>query len=110
MSDSMLSATGGRYWGAGIFNDSVQQVSQRYQIIHGYYNAGSHYGFELNRSISKQSCGIWPYMCEGQSCELAENRDIELSITQHFRHVVRVCYDRGFRLVSHLNPLVLFVK
>ncbi|HEV7910354.1 MAG TPA: hypothetical protein VGP28_04545 [Methylocella sp.] len=101
MSDSMLSATGGGYWGAGILNDSVQQVSQRYQIIHGCYNAGAHYGFDVNCSVSKQNCGIWPSMCKGQRYKETSYRNIEWSITQHFRHVVRVCYDWWFRLVSH---------
>jgi hypothetical protein len=102
MSDSMLSATGGGgYWGAGILNDSVQQVSHRYQIIHGCYNAGSNYGPEASVSVSKQSCGIWPSMCKCQSYKWTSYRHIEWSITQHFRHIVRVCHDWWFRLVSH---------
>ena len=101
MSGSMFSATGGGYSGSGILNDSVQQVSQRYQIIHGCYNAGAYYGFEVNRSISKQGSGIWPYMCKGQIDEGAGCHHIKLSVTQYFRHVVRVYYDWLFRLVSH---------
>jgi hypothetical protein len=53
MSDSMLSATGGGWYrDAGVLNDSVQQVSQCYQIIHGCYNAGSHCGFEGSVAVS----------------------------------------------------------
>jgi hypothetical protein len=101
MSDSMLSATGGGYWGGGILNDSVQQVSQRYQIIHGCYNAGSHYGFEVNRSVSKQNCGIWSRMRKCQSYKVAGYRHIEESITKHFWHIVRIYHDWWFRFVSH---------
>jgi hypothetical protein len=97
MSDSMmLSAIGGGYCGVGILNDSVQQVSQRYQIIHGCYNAGSSYCFEVSVSLSKQSRDIWPCVCKGQSRKWPGYRHIEWSITQNFRHIVRICHDWWF--------------
>jgi hypothetical protein len=68
MSDSMLSATGGGYWGTWVLNDSVQQISQRYQIIHGCYNAGSHYGFGIDQSIPEHDCHIWPCVRKSQDC------------------------------------------
>jgi hypothetical protein len=59
MGDSMTSATGGGYLNAGILNGPVQQVSQRYQIIHGYYNAGAYYGFWIaNPTPEHDSRGI----------------------------------------------------
>jgi hypothetical protein len=104
MSDSMLSATGGGYWGAWVLNDPVQQVSHRYQIIQGCYNAGSNCGFEVSVSVLKQR--IWPSMCKCQSYKRTSYRHIEWSITQHFRHVVRICYDWGFSSLI-LRALIL---
>jgi hypothetical protein len=101
MSDSMMSAAGGGHLSAGILNESVQHVSQRYQIIHGYYNAGAHYGFPIASSISEHDPSIGSYMRKSQGCEGAGNRNIDLPIAQSFWHVIRVGYGRLCRLVSH---------
>jgi hypothetical protein len=80
MGDSMMSATGGGYLNAGILNEPVQQVSQRYQIIHGYYNAGAYYGFWIANPTPEHDSRIRPHMRKSQHCKWAAHRNVDLSI------------------------------
>jgi hypothetical protein len=98
MKESMFSATGGGHWSARILDDPVQDVSQRYQIIHRCYNTGAHYGFEVNLSIAEERHRVWSHMRKGQGGDRSSDRHIELSVAQYFWHIFWVGWGRLFGL------------
>jgi hypothetical protein len=57
---SVTSETAGGGWSgstAGL-SHSVEEVTERVQILNGYYNASTDYNYGINRTIPKQRRGI----------------------------------------------------
>jgi hypothetical protein len=85
----------------GRLSQTNQEVAKRVQILDGSYNAGSHYGLNVNAPVLKQHRGVWAFMREGQRRERPANSDIESSNTKSFWDVVRIGYFRMLRFIGH---------
>jgi hypothetical protein len=105
MKDQKLLVTGGTAGGwsgsVGRLDNPVQQIPEGYQILEGSYNAGAHYGFRFDPSISEHYRWIWPYMGKGQRRKIAADGNIELSVANDFWSTIRVYYLRLLRLIGH---------
>ena len=98
----VTSGTAGGWSGSvGSLDNPVQQIPEGYQIREGSYNAGAHYGFRLNPSISKHYRWIRPYMRKSQSGKIIGNGNIELSVANNFWNAIRVSYLGLLRFVGH---------
>jgi hypothetical protein len=96
-----ICGTAGRgRWNVRLLDDSIQQVPQGYQVIGGYYNAGTHHGLEVYHA-SKERARFWSLVGESQTGVRPHGRYVKLAKTKHFWHVIRVCYGRLLRMVGH---------
>src|SRR5262245_36044649 len=84
-------------------NNSVQQVTHRYQVREGNYNAGTHYGFEVNCAVPKHGHGVGTDLGECYSGMSADDGHIELSVAKNLRHIIGVRCKDLMRLVSHCS-------
>jgi hypothetical protein len=91
------------WWSGGIgsLDNPVQQIPEGCQIREGRYNAGAHYGFRLNPSISKHYRWIWPYMRKGQRRKITSDGNIELSVANNFWNAIRVYHLGVLQLIGH---------
>ena len=92
---------GGWSGGVGGLDNPIQQIAERSQVFDGNYNAGAHYGHGFERPVSKQRRGIRAHMSKRKNGDIASDGYVELSVTEKFRDIIRVCYDRLLRLIGH---------
>jgi hypothetical protein len=92
---------GWRGGGTARLGQSIQEVTERVQILNGYYNASTDYSYGINRAVPKQRRGIWAYMCKRQNRAISSNGDVNRSIARNFANIVRVGYNTLLRLIDH---------
>jgi hypothetical protein len=85
---------------ADCLDDSVQEVSQRYQIRNGSHNAGSYYEFGVY-CPGKQLPGLWAHMRESDNCARSSKADVKHSFAQRFWNIVGINYFKLLRLIGH---------
>jgi hypothetical protein len=93
-------ASGGS-WGFWRLGQADQKIAECVHIRDGCYNAGSHYGLNVQVSLSKQDGRIWPFMRKSQHRKVAGDCNIEASQAESFWHVIRVYCLRLLRLIRH---------